>query len=182
MSIDIEKIITEAKEKGFDLAAPLDVATMNPLPEIRAMCNSEKCSVFGHNWACPPACGTIEECTSILREYSDGIIVQSIVELEDEFDFEGIQELGKRHSTNSINFTKYLRETYPEHNILPLAAGGCFVCKKCTYPDAPCRFPDMRLSPIEGYGIFVSDLCSKNNVPYNHGKGTLAYIGAFLFK
>lgn len=181
MDINIEKLAAEARENGFDLAAPIDISTMQPMNEVRDMCAADKCHAYGKNWSCPPACGTIDDCTAEIKTYSTGIIVQSTTTLEDEFDFEGIQELSKRHAETSVNFTKYLRENYKDMKILPLTAGGCTFCKECTYPDAPCRFPDMRMSPLEGYGIFVSDFCTKNNVPYNHGKGTLTYVGCYLF-
>ena len=45
------------------------------------------------------------------------------------------------------------------------------------------RFGDMvrvAVGQIYHYGIFVSDLCTKNDIPYNRGKGTLTYVGAFL--
>lgn len=180
MEINIEKIISEALENGFTLAAPLDISTMHPMNEVRDMCAVDKCHAYGKNWACPPACGTVDECAAEIRTYSSGIIVESTATLEDEFDFEGIQELSRRHAEVSVNFNKYLHEHY-DFKILPLTAGGCTFCKECTYPDAPCRFPDMRMSPLEGYGIFVSDLCVKNNVQYNHGRGTLTYVGAYLF-
>ena len=181
MSIDVEKIVSEALENGFNFATSLDVSTMNPLPEVRDMCAADKCHAYNKNWSCPPACGTVDECAARIREYTNGVIVQSTIELEDEFDFEGIAELGKRHGEVSIKFNKYLHEKYPDMKILPLTAGGCTQCKECTYPDKPCRFPDRMMSPLEGYGIFVSDLCTKNNIPYNRGKGTLTYVGAFLF-
>ena len=181
MSINIEKIMEEAKENGFDFVGPLDISTMQPMEEVRDMCAADKCHAYNKNWACPPACGTVDECAAEIKTYTTGIIVQSSVTLEDEFDFEGIQELGERHGKTSVKFNKYLHESYPDLKILPLTAGGCSFCKECTYPDAPCRFPDMMMSPLEGYGVFVSDLCTKNNIPYNRGKGTLTYVGAFLF-
>lgn len=181
MSINIEKLAAEALENGFDFVTDLDISTMNPMDEVRDMCAADKCHAYNKNWSCPPACGTVSECAAEIKEYTTGLIVQSTITLEDEFDFEGIQELGVRHGKTSVQFTKFLRDNYPDMKILPLTAGGCTFCKECTYPDAPCRFPDMRMSPLEGYGIFVSDLCTKNNIPYNRGKGTLTYVGAFLF-
>ncbi len=179
--MDVERVIQEALDNGYSYAGSLDISTMKPLNEVRDMCAADKCHAYNKNWACPPACGTVEECTAEIKTYSKGIIVQSTTTLEDEFDFEGIEELGKRHAKTTVDFTKYLREHYPDSRILPLSAGGCMFCKQCTYPDAPCRFPDMRTAPLEGYGIFVSDLCKKNNIEYNRGKGTLTYVGAFLF-
>ena len=61
-----------------------------------------------------------------------------------------------------------------------LGAGACTICKECTYPDEPCRFPDKMISSMEAYGIVVSDICSANNIPYYYGPNTLTYVGCVL--
>lgn len=179
--MDINKIIDEALESGFTLAAPIDVDTIRLMPEVREMCEVNKCTAYGTNWACPPACGTLDECTARIKEYKTGIVVQTTGILEDDFDAEGMMETSKRHDKTFRKFLKYLRENYTE-GILPLCAGGCTICPDCTYPDEPCRYPDLMVSPMEGYGILISDLCAKNNIKYNHGRGTLTYVSCYLFR
>lgn len=179
--MNIEKVIAEALEHGFTLAAPLDIATFDPQQSVRDLCAAGKCKWFGKSWSCPPAKGSVEECENELKEYSCGIIVQSTAELEDEFDFETIMELGDTHKENFKKFTVWLHETYG-CKMLPLASDVCNHCEECTYPDTPCRNPEIRMHPIEGYGILVSDLCRKNNVPASHGKDTFTYISCYLFE
>ncbi|MBQ1285744.1 MAG: DUF2284 domain-containing protein, partial [Lachnospiraceae bacterium] len=58
---------------------------------------------------------------------------------------------------------------------------GCNRCKECTYPDAPCRFPEKAVSSMESYGLYVSDVCKKNNVAYNYGPEKMCYSGCFLY-
>ena len=177
--MDMEKYIEMARSQGFDTVAPLDVSTLEFLPEVRDMCAADKCHSYDKSWSCPPACGSIEEISQKCRQYTHGIIVQTIGRREDEYDFMYMME---SHDTHKERFAA-LAEAYFAAGIdcYPMGTGACTICAKCTYPDAPCRFPDMRMSPLEGYGIFVSDLCTKNNIPYNRGKGTLTYVGAFLF-
>jgi predicted metal-binding protein len=176
------EIIAAAKEKGFTNAAPLDISTIELTEQVRDMCAVNKCHAYGTNWSCPPACGTIDECSAVVKSYESGIIVQTTGELEDDFDFETMEETMKKHSQNFIGFIKYLRATYPELDILPLGAGACMSCGKCTYPDAPCRFPELKSSPMEGYGMVISEVCKANNIDYYYGKGTLTYVGCYLFK
>lgn len=178
--IDLCKIIDEALSAGFTLAAPFDPQSINLMAEVREMCAVNKCAVYGTNWACPPACGPIDECMARVRKYTRGIIVQTTGQLEDDFDAEGMIETAKKHSETFQKFTMHLRDSY-DFDMLPLAAGGCSKCSKCTYPDEPCRFPKLMVAPMEGYGIYISDLCSKNNIEYYHGRGTLTYVGCYLF-
>ena len=46
---------------------------------------------------CPPGCGSLEECEAKVRQYRYGIIVQTVGELEDAFDGEGMMETEARH-------------------------------------------------------------------------------------
>jgi hypothetical protein len=54
------------------------------------------------------------------------------------------------------------------------------VCEKCARPE-PCRFPDKRIEALEGYGIFITQLCRDNNVLYYYGEVTIAYNAAILW-
>ena len=75
-----------------------------------------------------------------------------------------------------------LRREHKELDVLPLGTGECMNCKPCTYPDKPCRFPELMSSPMEGYGMVISDVCKDNGILYNHGRGTLTYVGCYLFR
>lgn len=178
----IKTIISEAKDCGFTLAAPVSIETISLREDVREMCAVNKCQAFNTNWSCPPACGTVEECQKRVGDYEGGIIVQTTGVLEDDFDYETMEETAKEHGKTFVRFTTHLRARYPELDILPLGAGFCMTCEKCTYPDAPCRFPELMSSPMEGYGMVISDVCKQNGIPYNHGRGTLTYVGCYLFK
>ena len=69
-----------------------------------------------------------------------------------------------------------------EDDCIPMAAGACQVCKKCTYPDAPCRFPEKSIPSMEAYGLFVSKVCIQSGMKYNYGKNTIAYSSCILLK
>ncbi len=178
----IKDIITEALEFGFTLAAPLSIGTIRLRDEVREMCAANKCRAYNTNWSCPPGCGTVQECQQRVDSFEGGIIVQTTAKLEDDFDFEAMEETAKKHGKTYMEFTKHLRRKYPELELLLLGTGVCMTCQKCTYPDAPCRFPELMSSPMEGYGMVVSEVCRENGIPYNHGKGTLTYVGCYLFK
>ena len=116
----------------------------------------------------------------MLAKYKSGIIVQSMQELEDSFDIEGLAELGERHGKNFQKLLKRLREDYP--GLLALGTGGCNTCKKCTYPDEPCRFPDRLTYSMEGFGLFVNKVCKDNGLEYNHGRDTMTYSACFFLE
>ena len=178
----INKIVKEALDCGFTTVAPVSIDTIELRDEVRDMCAANKCHAYNTNWSCPPSCGTVEECQKRVNSYEGGIIMETTGVLEDDFDFEAMQETAKKHGKTLVDFTKQLRKEYPELDILPLGAGGCMTCEKCTFPDAQCRFPELQSSPMEGYGMVISDVCKANGITYNHGRGTLTYVGCCLFK
>ena len=145
---------------------------------VRKACEVNYCGRYGKSWTCPPGAGDWQVLRDHFREYEHAFVFTTKYDLEDSFDVEGMDEARVQHEAVDKAILALLEGEEP-HELA--GAGSCKICEKCTYPDAPCRFPDMRMSPLEGYGIFVSDLCTKNNIPYNRGKGTLTYVGAFLF-
>ena len=176
--INLDLIINKALGTGFSVAAKLDCSTIKLMPEVRDMCASNKCNKYGKSWVCPPACGTLEECEQRIKNYKVGIIVQTTGQLEDSMDFEGMIELEKKHKNLFLKFSDEIKEEY--NNVFPLGEGSCIKCKKCTYPDEPCRFPKNRLSSMEAYGMLVSQICADNNVKYYYGPNTLTYTSCFL--
>ena len=175
-----QELIQLALDAGFTHAAVLPADKIQPLPEVRDMCAVNTCHRYGACWSCPPACGTLEECKERLSQYRSGLVVQVVGELEDSFDIEGLQELEKRQKEAFSKLLPQLREKMD--HLLPLGTGSCTICKECTYPDAPCRFPDDSYSSMEAYGLWVSKVCEESGLPYNYGPQTIAFTSCYLLK
>lgn len=167
-----------AKAAGFHQVAPLRAETIELNPEVRQMCR--QCHAFGTRWSCPPACGTLEQCREHISRYQEGILVQTVRELEDELDGEGMMEAEAAHIAHFHQLYAQLRVYYPD--LLPLGTGGCRLCQSCTYPDASCRFPDRMVSSMEAYGMLVMQICKSNQLSYYYGPKTISYTGCFLLK
>lgn len=167
-----------ALELGFDEAKPLDVATLRPMAAVRDMCAADKCRAYGKNWTCPPAIGTLEECGARMQSYGHGILLQTVGHLRKTIDSRTVAETERRHMAQFRAFSEQVRAKYPD--ALCLGAGGCRECKTCAYPES-CRFPEKALSSMEGYGLFVTQVCRDNNLPYHHGEGTITYTACVLF-
>ena len=175
----MERILELARQLGFSHGTQLNIAALEFRPEVRDMCAADRCSSYGKNWSCPPACGTPEVCKQKLTACRRGILVQTVGEMEDDFDAEAIGQTYLRHKAAFDALARQTRILYP--NCLPLTAGACTLCKKCTCPDRPCRFPGKRLSSMEAYGLLVSDVCLRSGLAYNHGPKTITYTSCILF-
>ena len=172
------EMISKALDIGFSNAAALDPKTLVFKQEVRDMCAANKCKSYGKNWMCPPGCGTLEESAAKVSKYSRGIIVQTTMHLDDDFDIDTMMEAEKRQKECFEQMTDWIRKEYP--GCLPMSVGTCTRCKQCTYPDAPCRFPDKTTTSMEAYGLVVSEVCKNAGIPYYYGPKTITYTGCYL--
>ena len=178
--MDNNELLKAAADAGFEYYGMLDVKTLELLPEVRDMCKANTCGMYGKNWACPPGCGTLEECQARINKFESGIIVQTMGKLKSSFDYKGMMKMLVLHKERfqKLNDLLVSQDKYKE--ILPLNAGACTICKECTYPEEACRFKDKAFASLESYGIYVSRLCRDNGIAYFYGPGTMSYTGCFL--
>lgn len=170
--------IAIARELGFEEAAWLDVNTLQPRQDVRAMCAGDQCRAYGKNWTCPPHCGTLEQCAERIRRYDRGILLQTVGKLEKTIDTRGYRRTEQAHLERFHIFARQLRAAYP--NALCLGTGGCRICTDCAWPE-PCRFPELACASMEGYGLFVTQVCRDNGFAYHHGEKTITYTACVLF-
>ena len=101
------------------------------------------------------------------------------VRVDNDFDYESIAATERAHKRRFADFARQMRRLCP--GCLPLTAGSCTLCARCTYPDRPCRYPTKRLSSMEAYGLFVSDICARSGLAYNYGPRTMTYTSCVLY-
>ncbi len=168
------------QKSNFDHYKDVDPKLLKAVPEVRDMCREDKCRAYNKSWTCPPACGTVEECETRMRQYRSGILVQTTAVLEDSFDYEGMMEGERTHKERFSALCRDLGDT--GEKFLPLGSGGCRICETCTYPNAPCRFPQRAMSSMEAYGLLVSQVCRDNGLPYYYGSNTVTYTSMILLE
>ena len=178
--LDMEKLKDLALEAGFTHMGPLERSTIELRPEVREMCRTGNCGAYGKKWSCPPACGSLSDCQSRLDQYAKGILVQTVGQLEDSLDYEAMMETEAEHKAHFAAMEKMLRVQYP--HMLAIGAGACTKCRECTYPDAPCRFPNESFASMEAYGMLVLQVCKANDMQYYYGPNTIAYTSMFLLE
>ena len=178
----LKQLKETALDCGFTHTGELDVATIKVRSEVRDACTMNKCHSYDKNWSCPPACGSLEECEKRIRQFTTGLILQTTGNLKNSFDMASWYIIGRAHSDHIKNFQEKLESFFepPNKSWLLLGAGACKNCKQCTYPESTCLFPEKMIISMEAMGIYVSEFCKANNIPYNYGPNTLTYIGCVL--
>ncbi|MBR2474506.1 MAG: DUF2284 domain-containing protein [Clostridia bacterium] len=177
-----ERLIEEVKNLGAYKANVIAVNKISLDRAFRNMCETNACGVYGKCWMCPPDVGDIDMLMAEVGKYDYALVYQTVTELEDSFDFEGMVEAKK--STYPI--AQKLRNVFKDMNItnaLHLGAGGCGVCEVCSKRTGePCRFPELAMPSLEAYGVNVSQLAPAAGMKYINGQDTVTYFGAVLFK
>lgn len=157
----------------------ISVARLHVYPEVRAICKGNTCRGYGTSWACPPAVGTVEECAARVNQFDTMLLLSKKYQLEDSFDFEAMTEGFRDFKVTVDDFHQKIKEIMSDYILL--SNEGCGRCSKCTYPDAPCRFPELLCHSLEGYGFLVNELAAQAGIPYNNGVNTVTFYGALIF-
>lgn len=175
-----EALLALCEKCGFEHFGGLEIATLEFLPAVRDMCAADKCRSYGRSWSCPPACGSLEELERRCRTFTSGVLVQSVGQREDEWDFQAIIRTEKEHKKRFAALTKELCDL--GGRFMAMGAGCCTLCEKCTYPDAPCRFPERVFPSMEACGLLVSQVCKDNGMEYYYGKNSISFTSCVLMQ
>lgn len=177
-----QALLQSAKDCGFDHAGFLETSSILFHDDVRKACERNVCGKYDTNWMGPPAIGSVTELRERVLRFRKGLLVQSIHRLVSSFDWNGMMAAAKEHQTLFRKFLSDLKHKYPADSFLPLDAGCCGYCEKCSYPESrPCAYPEQALSSIEAYGMDVATLLKAAGLPYNHGKHAVGFVGLVLF-
>lgn len=175
----VDKILDLVKGTPVFQTGVIDPRKIEYRQDMRDLCEQNVCRKYGTTWACPPGVGTIEECKERCRRFNTMVVFTGKFDLEDSFDCEGMIEGAHDFKKMALEVEAAVKPYLDDY--IMFSNESCDTCEACTYPDAPCRFPEQVHHAIEGYGILVTDLASKVNVTYNNGPNTVTYFGAVMF-
>lgn len=148
-------------------------------PMVSELCKENRCGRYGTCWTCPPGVGTREEWQERVRRYETACVFTCKYDLEDSFDLDGMME--GQATTKRVLHGILDRLAADGETVLALGCEGCSLCETCSYPDAPCRFPDKAVPSVEACGIYVVELAKKAGVRYHNGPDTVTYFCMILF-
>lgn len=140
-------------------------------------CQANHCGQYNKNWMCPPSIIPIEKLNQS-QKYQKAFIFNHITKLSDSFDYEGMKKGRKKVEKILLGLRQHLN-SYKDYQII--GVGSCSICPSCTYPDAPCRFPNLASPSMEAIGIDVLSLSKKVDMKYNNGINTVTYFAMIIY-
>ena len=173
--------ITKFLSKHGAACAQIETRDIRFDPAFRAACERNACGYYGACWMCPPDVGDIEALITRARAYEHAIVFQTVQEVADSFDIEGMHRAAKAHNHLIRRLKRAAERGGIDCFLLGAGAcGGCSVCARKT--GEPCRHPGRAVVSLEAAGVDVLELAKRANLPYSNGKNTVTYFGLLLFR
>lgn len=178
--MNFDLLISKALSSGAHKATVIKTENIVLSRTFRDICASNGCGIYGKCWMCPPDIGEIDELMEKVRSFEYGLLYQTVYQIEDSFDIEGMSLSSVLHAKVCQEVEENLKETLGAH--LHLGCGGCHLCKRCAKLDGlPCRMPEKAIPPMEGYGIDVGATTRPTELKYINGENTVTFFGIVLF-
>lgn len=178
--VSAQSLINLALQSGATFAAIVDPVQIPYAPELRGACAQNYCGRYATCWVGPPAIGEVEDLMAQVRTYRTALVIQTVGQLEDSYDYEGMMVAKDEHIAVYQKALAAVRAAWPDERLLALDTGCCDLCPKCTYPDEPCRHPEEAIPSVEVYGINVNPMLEVCGLKYNNGKDTVSYVGLII--
>lgn len=176
--MDLEQLLQAVLDCGATKAVIIPQSQVVMSAHFRDICASNQCGAYGKCWMCPPDIGDIDALMEKVRSYPNGVLYQSIWEIEDSFDIEGMFEAGTSHAKLCQKVHEAIVPALQGRDFLHLSCGGCHLCPTCAKTtNEPCRHPDKALAGMEGYGIDVYNTTKDTPLKYINGQNTVTYFG-----
>lgn len=153
-----------AEAEGFH-AALLTPEQVPVNPKFRAFCEENLCGNYNANYACPPACGTVEELHQKLLAEDQILIIQTIWPIDGYENKTAVRKAKETH--NGMVFR--LKSKIEQQGYIGFCAGynGCPLCNPCKQKkNQPCAHPDQKLSCMSAYCIDVAELAKRCNLTF----------------
>lgn len=173
---DIEKYLDSGKIFQYKI---IDTEQIPFCESVVEACRANMCGRYNTCWTCPPGVGELNTLMAKAKCYKYAAVFTCKYELEDWCDVEGMADGAKSTQSLLLEITDRLRGDGMD--FYALGCEGCNICNNCTYPDAPCRFPEKAIVSIEASGINVVELSKNIGLKYNNGANTVTYFCAIFF-
>lgn len=175
----IKKILDAVKNQTQNFSYYFtDTANIKFYSDSAKMCEMNACGRYKSNWACPPAAPEARELFFRAKRYKNAALFTLKYDKADDYDWEAIEFAGKKF--NELCRAVKAETLRVKADALVLGAGACDVCESCSYPDAPCRSPELIVYPLEAAGIDASSLPKHGDNVISNNASPM-YTGLLLY-
>ena len=157
----------------------IDTSELVFTDRVRHICRTE-CPMYGKSWACPPAVGEVEECRRRCLAFDHALLISTIAEVNDIADIDETLATRAPHEEITRQVQQMVREQSAQTMVLSTEA--CAHCEHCTYPNAPCRFPEKMYPCVESHGILVTELAEQHGIDFLAGGNIVTWFSLIFYR
>ncbi|MGN0361992.1 MAG: DUF2284 domain-containing protein [Bilifractor sp.] len=147
--------------------------------KVRTICRTE-CSRYGTSWSCPPAVGSVDTCHKRCLQWENAFFFSTVHEVSDVMNMRENMRTRASHESLTDEIEQEIKKLGVQ--TWRLSGDSCNICQKCSYPDAPCRFPERMHPCIEGQGILVAKLAETCGMDYYLDARTQLWFSLIFYK
>lgn len=142
---------------------------------ILDICKENKCGNYNKSWTCPPNAPPLSECQRQISSFGHLMIYKFSFPVKDIRDPGEVRGLLKRQQ----DIVREIRDEANAKGIrnLSLPGGSCLYCDKCTYPDAPCRYPDKALNSNDAYALDLASYIESVGLSFKRNDDEVIFFG-----
>ena len=146
---------------------------------VRHICRTQ-CPMYGKTWACPPAVGTVEECRRKCMAYPDFLLICTVTEIDDIANVDAALATRPEHEAITRQVEQILQAQGLE--VYTLSTEACSICPQCSYPDQPCRHPELMRPCIESHGILLTEMAERCGIPFQYGDNVITWFSMLFYR
>ncbi|MBQ8110066.1 MAG: DUF2284 domain-containing protein [Clostridia bacterium] len=146
---------------------------------VRYICETE-CPMYNTTWACPPAVGSPQACRERVERFDEGLMIATITEVSDIANIQETLDTRAAHEEITRQVAALVKQQADE--TLTLSTEACAHCEHCTWPHAPCRFPERMFPCVESHCILVTDLAEKHNIDFLAAGNIVTWFSLILYR
>lgn len=174
-----KQLLELAKGEGFT-AAVIAPERIPVDPKFRVFCEQNLCGKYNANYSCPPDCGTVEELHQTILAEQKALILETVWDNIGFDDTSSVQKAKMAHNASALRLLDKLQKI----GYKGFASGfnGCPLCNPCKRTEnAPCAFPDKRISCMSAYCVDVAELAKRCGMEFAWIPGKLYLFGMIAF-
>jgi predicted metal-binding protein len=103
-----------------------------------------------------------------------------MTEVDDIADLEGTLSTRGSHEEITRQVGELLRAQGAE--VYPLSTESCAICRKCAYPEGPCRHPEKMFPCVESHGILIIDTAERFGIDFQAGGNIVTWFSLILYR
>ena len=181
MDISLTQVSNSAKQLEIDTCLKLNPKILIPEQRIRNFCRENKCSNYDAHHMCPPRIGSLEEVTSKLGEFHQGILLRYSKPVDAAEDYKGVVRTKVAFHNKILELEEHFAKQ-GINNIWGMIGGSCALCEFCkARSEDPCPYPDKARTSLESIGIDVQNLLEKYGLDNKFYSSQITWTGCILF-